>query len=47
MKLSKGKNETLHNYSKWYWELHNEIEEWIEKLDVVNYKLGQTSGKKL
>ncbi|GFY80801.1 hypothetical protein Acr_01g0006100 [Actinidia rufa] len=43
----KGKNEALHNYSKRYWELYNEIEEFLEELVVVSYKLGLTLGEKL
>ncbi|GFZ11200.1 hypothetical protein Acr_22g0005980 [Actinidia rufa] len=45
--LRKGKNETLHNYSKSYWELYNEIEEYLEELAVVSYKLGPTLGERL
>ncbi|GFZ08906.1 hypothetical protein Acr_20g0007140 [Actinidia rufa] len=32
--LRKGKNESLHNYSKRYWELYNKIEECSEELVV-------------
>ena len=45
--LRKEKNESLHNYSKCYWELYNVIEEYLEELAVVSYKLGLTPGEKL
>ena len=35
--LRKGKNETLRNYRKRYWELYNEIEECSEELVVISY----------
>ena len=40
MTLRKGKNESIRNYSKWYWEIYNEIEECSEELVVASYKLG-------
>ena len=40
--LHKGKNETLSNYIKRYWELYNKIEEYSEALAMVSYKLGLT-----
>ena len=40
--LKKGKNESLCNYSKCYWETYNEIEECLEELAIVSYKLGLT-----
>ncbi|GFS45196.1 hypothetical protein Acr_00g0094790 [Actinidia rufa] len=45
--LFKGKNETLHNYNKRYWELHNETEECSKELTVASYNLGMTPGEKL
>ncbi|GFS39695.1 hypothetical protein Acr_00g0064480 [Actinidia rufa] len=45
--LQKGKNEMLYNYSKRYWELYNEIEECLEELVVVIYKLRLTPREKL
>ena len=47
MTLRKGKNETLNNYNKRYWELYNEIEKYLKELDIVSYKLGLTPGDKL
>ena len=45
--LRKGKNESLRNYSKSYWETYNAIEECSEKLVVASYKLGLTHVKRL
>ncbi|GFZ09797.1 hypothetical protein Acr_21g0003960 [Actinidia rufa] len=45
--LQKGKNESLRNYNKCYWETYNETEERFEELAVVSYKLGLTPGEKL
>ena len=45
--LYKGKNKTLRNYSKRYWDLYNEIDEYLEELVVVSYKHRLTPGKKL
>ena len=45
--LYKGKNKTLRNYRKRYWDLYNEIDEYLEELVVVSYKHRLTSGKKL
>ncbi|GFY95201.1 hypothetical protein Acr_10g0005860 [Actinidia rufa] len=45
--LRKGKNETLHNYSKRYWELYSEIEQCSEELAIASYNLGLTSSEKL
>ena len=45
--LHKGKNETLCNYRKHYWELYNEIEKCSEELSVISYKLELTPGEKL
>ncbi|GFZ06702.1 hypothetical protein Acr_18g0008720 [Actinidia rufa] len=45
--FQKGRNESLRNYSKHYWEMYNEIEECSEELTVVSYKLGLISGEKL
>ncbi|GFZ09787.1 hypothetical protein Acr_21g0003860 [Actinidia rufa] len=45
--LRKGKNESIRNYSKRYWETCNEIEECSEELAVVSYKLGLTPGERL
>ena len=42
--LRKGKNESLHNYSKRYWELYNKIE-CSEELAVVSYKLRLITGE--
>ncbi|GFZ05267.1 hypothetical protein Acr_17g0008390 [Actinidia rufa] len=38
--LKKGKNESIRNYSKRYWETYNEIEECSEEMAVASYKLG-------
>ena len=45
--LRKGKNETLRNYNKHYWETYNEIEECSEKLTATSYKLGLTPRERL
>ncbi|GFS40881.1 hypothetical protein Acr_00g0071010 [Actinidia rufa] len=45
--LRKGKNESVCNYSKWYWKIYNEIEECSEELAVPSYKLGLTLGERL
>ncbi|GFS46105.1 hypothetical protein Acr_00g0100220 [Actinidia rufa] len=45
--LQKGKNETLRNYSKRYWEIYNEIEGCSEDLTAVSYKIGLTPSEKL
>ena len=37
--LQKGKNKSLCNYSKRYLEMYNEIEECLEELAIINYKL--------
>ncbi|GFS33068.1 hypothetical protein Acr_00g0026150 [Actinidia rufa] len=47
MALCKGKNETLHNYNKWYWEFYNKIEECSKELVMISYKLRPTTIKKL
>ncbi|GFZ01236.1 hypothetical protein Acr_14g0008710 [Actinidia rufa] len=38
--LKKGRNESIRNYSKRYWETYNEIEECSEEMAVASYKLG-------
>ena len=40
--LQKGKNESLYNYNKHYWEMYKEIEVCSKELIMVNYKLGLT-----
>ncbi|GFZ03447.1 hypothetical protein Acr_16g0000710 [Actinidia rufa] len=45
--LRKGKNESIRNYSKRYWETYNEVEECSEELVVVSYKLRLTLGERL
>ena len=45
--LRKGKNETIHNYSKRYWETYNEIEKCSEELAMVSYKLGMIPSERL
>ena len=45
--LRKGKNESIRNYSKRYWEIYNEIEECSEELVVVSYKFGLPFGERL
>ncbi|GFZ02308.1 hypothetical protein Acr_15g0009160 [Actinidia rufa] len=42
--LKKGKNESIRNYSKRYWETYNEIEECSEQMVVASYKLGLAPG---
>ncbi|GFZ15618.1 hypothetical protein Acr_25g0000270 [Actinidia rufa] len=43
--LKKGRNESIRNYSKRYWETYNEIEECSEEMAVASYKLGLESEK--
>ncbi|GFZ14402.1 hypothetical protein Acr_24g0005920 [Actinidia rufa] len=38
--LKKGKNESIRNYNKRYWETYNEIEKCSEEMAVASYKLG-------
>ncbi|GFZ08576.1 hypothetical protein Acr_20g0003840 [Actinidia rufa] len=38
--LKKGRNESIRNYNKRYWETYNKIEECSEEMAVVSYKLG-------
>ncbi|GFY94695.1 hypothetical protein Acr_10g0000800 [Actinidia rufa] len=45
--LKKGKNESIRNYSKRYWETYNEIEECSEEMAVASYKLGLAPGDRL
>ncbi|XP_057493157.1 uncharacterized protein LOC130778645 [Actinidia eriantha] len=45
--LKKGRNESIRNYSKRYWETYNEIEECSEEMAVASYKLGLTPGDRL
>ncbi|GFZ04798.1 hypothetical protein Acr_17g0003700 [Actinidia rufa] len=45
--LMKGKNESVYNYNKRYWETYNEIEECSEELAVASYKLGLIPGESL
>ncbi|XP_057471058.1 uncharacterized protein LOC130759855 [Actinidia eriantha] len=45
--LRKGKNESIRNYSKRYWETYNEIEECSEEMAVASYKLGLALGDRL
>ncbi|XP_057466148.1 uncharacterized protein LOC130755691 [Actinidia eriantha] len=45
--LRKGKNESIRNYSKRYWETYNEIEECSEEMAVASYKLGLAPEDKL
>ncbi|XP_057459274.1 uncharacterized protein LOC130749935 [Actinidia eriantha] len=45
--LKKGKNESIQNYNKRYWETYNEIEECSEEMAVASYKLGLTPGDRL
>ncbi|GFS30010.1 hypothetical protein Acr_00g0009670 [Actinidia rufa] len=45
--LKKGRNESIRNYSKRYWETYNEIEECSEEMAVASYKLGLSSGDRL
>ncbi|GFY95372.1 hypothetical protein Acr_10g0007570 [Actinidia rufa] len=43
--LRKGKNESIRNYSKRYWETYNEIETCSEELAMASYKLRLALGK--
>ncbi|GFY85504.1 hypothetical protein Acr_04g0002420 [Actinidia rufa] len=43
--LKKGRNESIRNYNKRYWETYNEIEECSEEMVVASYKLGLESEK--
>ena len=45
MTLRKGKNESLCNYNKHYWETYNDIEECSEELVIASYKLVITPRK--
>ncbi|GFS42483.1 hypothetical protein Acr_00g0080070 [Actinidia rufa] len=45
--LWKGKNESIHNYNKRYWETYNEIEECSEELAVASNKLKLTPRERL
>ena len=45
--LRKGKNESIKNYSKRYWETYNEIEKCSKELLVARYKLGLTPKERL
>ncbi|GFY88776.1 hypothetical protein Acr_06g0007160 [Actinidia rufa] len=45
--LKKGRNESIRNYSKRYWEMYNEIEECSEDMAVASYKLGVSPGDKV
>ncbi|XP_057500863.1 uncharacterized protein LOC130784882 [Actinidia eriantha] len=45
--LRKGKNESIRNYSKRYWETYNEIEECSEEMAVASYKLELAPGDRL
>ncbi|GFZ04896.1 hypothetical protein Acr_17g0004680 [Actinidia rufa] len=45
--LKKGRNESIRNYSKRYWETYNEIEECSEEMAVASYKLGLSQGDRL
>ena len=45
--LSKGKNKSIRNYNKRYWNTYNEIEECFEELEEGSYKLGLTPGERL
>ncbi|XP_057506518.1 uncharacterized protein LOC130789705 [Actinidia eriantha] len=45
--LRKGKNESIRNYCKRYWETYNEIEECSEEMAVASYKLGLAPGNRL
>ena len=46
MTLRKGKNESLCNYNKSYWETYNEIKECLEEFPIDSYKLGLTPGER-
>ena len=45
--LMKGKNESLCNYNKLYWETYNKIQEFSEELAVASYKHGLTFGERI
>ena len=45
--LRKGKNESIRNYSKRYWETYNEIEECLEELAVASYKFRLTPNERI
>ncbi|GFY97478.1 hypothetical protein Acr_12g0000190 [Actinidia rufa] len=45
--LKKGRNESIRNYSKRYWETYNEIEECSEEMAVASYKLELAPGDRL
>ncbi|GFZ07010.1 hypothetical protein Acr_18g0011800 [Actinidia rufa] len=45
--LKKGRNESIRNYSKRYWETYNEIAECSEEMAVASYKLGLSPGDRL
>ncbi|XP_057478211.1 uncharacterized protein LOC130765726 [Actinidia eriantha] len=45
--LRKGKNESIRNYSKRYWETYNEIEECSKEMAVASYNLGLAPGDRL
>ena len=45
--LYKGKNKTLCNYNKCYWELYSEIDECSKELTIISYKLRLPPGEKL
>ena len=47
LNLRKGKNKTICNYNKRYWETCNEIEDCSKELAVASYKFGLTPGDKL
>ena len=42
LKLIKGKNETIRNYSNRHWETYNEIKECSEELAMASYTLELT-----
>ena len=45
--LRKGKNKTIRNYNKQYWETYSEIKECSMELAMASYKLELTLGKRL
>ncbi|GFS37157.1 hypothetical protein Acr_00g0050270 [Actinidia rufa] len=45
--LRKGKNESIYNYNKWYWETYNEIEVCSDELAMASYKLELTPRERL
>ncbi|XP_057461870.1 uncharacterized protein LOC130752096 [Actinidia eriantha] len=45
--LRKDKNESIRNYSKRYWKIYNEIEEYSEEMAVASYKLKLAPGDRL